>query len=343
MPPRSDPSPHTDSDAPWARLREEIETVVTEPISPDADPLVSAMRARFGDGLRAVLVYGSCLRSGDYSEGLVDLYALVDRYRSAHPGRGHAVVNRLLPPNVYHLQTGPGGEGGEDAPSALEHPGMLRAKFAVLTLDDFERGCTRWFHSYLWARFAQPSRLAWVDGEASRARVLDALAGAVVRFLDESAPLLAGERFEVDAVWQAGLERAYAAELRPERGRAGELVETNRSIFTRWTEAAAPLLPLERLDDAPTSPPGPWTCPLEPAAGRRAAARWRWRRRQGLLLSVARLVKAAWTFDGGIDYVAWKLERHTGVDIEVTPAMRRHPVLLGLPQLMRLMARGTVR
>ena len=29
-------------------------------------------------------------------------------------------------------------------------------------------------------------------------------------------------------------------------------------------------------------------------------------------------------------YAAWKIERHTGVRVEVTPMLRRHPVLWGL-------------
>jgi hypothetical protein len=47
----------------------------------------------------------------------------------------------------------------------------------------------------------------------------------------------------------------------------------------------------------------------------------------GKAINAARLVRAARTFDGAARYVAWKVERHTGVSIEVTPWRERHPLL----------------
>jgi len=58
---------------------------------------------------------------------------------------------------------------------------------------------------------------------------------------------------------------------------------------------------------------------------------------------VLRLAKAVFTFENGADYLAWKIERHTGVHIEVTPRLRRHPILLSPPVLWRLLRRGAVR
>jgi hypothetical protein len=39
------------------------------------------------------------------------------------------------------------------------------------------------------------------------------------------------------------------------------------------------------------------------------------------------LAKATTTFDGAADYAAWKLHRHTGITLEVTPFRARHPLL----------------
>jgi hypothetical protein len=47
----------------------------------------------------------------------------------------------------------------------------------------------------------------------------------------------------------------------------------------------------------------------------------------GKPLNVARILKAAFTFDGAARYAAYKIERHTGVDIAVTPFRERHPFL----------------
>ena len=58
-------------------------------------------------------------------------------------------------------------------------------------------------------------------------------------------------------------------------------------------------------------------------------------RAQGKLLSVLRLLKASFTFDGGLSYLTWKIERQSGVRVEVTPFMRRFPRLGGLGAMWR--------
>ena len=81
-----------------------------------------------------------------------------------------------------------------------------------------------------------------------------------------------------------------------------------------------------------------------PAAERnRFQWRWRLRRWQGKILSVLRLSKAAFTFQDSISYAAWKIERHTGVRVEVTPLLRRHPVLWGVKVSWQLLRRGVMR
>jgi hypothetical protein len=47
----------------------------------------------------------------------------------------------------------------------------------------------------------------------------------------------------------------------------------------------------------------------------------------GKPLNVARILKAAFTFDGAARYAAYKIERHTGIEIAVTPFRERHPFL----------------
>jgi hypothetical protein len=44
-------------------------------------------------------------------------------------------------------------------------------------------------------------------------------------------------------------------------------------------------------------------------------------------LNLARIAKAAFTFDGAARYAAWKVARHTGIELEVTPFRERHPFL----------------
>jgi hypothetical protein len=58
---------------------------------------------------------------------------------------------------------------------------------------------------------------------------------------------------------------------------------------------------------------------------------------------VLRLAKAAFTFSGGIDYLAWKINRHAGADIVITPWQRRHPLLAAVTLVPRLLRQGAVK
>jgi hypothetical protein len=60
------------------------------------------------------------------------------------------------------------------------------------------------------------------------------------------------------------------------------------------------------------------------------------------LLNATRLVRAAGTFDGAARYAAWKVERHTGVAIEVTPWREKHPLLAAPGVLWRVWRQRTV-
>ncbi|HVR67505.1 MAG TPA: hypothetical protein VMT98_12735, partial [Verrucomicrobiae bacterium] len=67
------------------------------------------------------------------------------------------------------------------------------------------------------------------------------------------------------------------------------------------------------------------------------------RRWYGKLISVARLTKAVFTFDGGLDYILWKIERHSGVSATATDWQRRHPLLAAPGLAWRLYRRGAFR
>lgn len=58
--------------------------------------------------------------------------------------------------------------------------------------------------------------------------------------------------------------------------------------------------------------------PLQPAA-----VGWPLRKTQGKLLSVLRQLKALFTSEGGLDYIAWKLRRHSGKRLEIPGRVRR--------------------
>ncbi|HET8701929.1 MAG TPA: hypothetical protein VFL97_09715 [Nitrococcus sp.] len=314
---RADPEPP-------AALIAEVALQSARPVAPALHQLCKQMVARFGAGVAGVIFYGSCLRSGQATVGLVDLYIIVDGYAAAYESRLLRWLNAALPPNVFYHE------------SADASGRMLRAKCAVLSLQDLELGTSRWFHSYLWGRFAQPVRLVYVRDEAARNRIEHALAAAVVTLLGRTLPCLP-ERFDSAQCWQQALALSYTAELRPESPqRAVELVCHDRADYRRRTAAAVGIpgiAPAEHED---------WYINQ---ARTRFVPRWGWRvrRGQGRVLTVLRLMKAALTFENGVDYLLWKLERHTGVALELTPRQRRYPLLFGWGVLWRLLRQGSLR
>lgn len=308
-------------------LLEEVARQSSRPTPQVLGPLVAALEERFGEALDAVLYYGSCLHAADAIEGIVDLYAIVQDYRSAYPGALLRFFNRVLPPNVFYLEVG-------------ERTGKLRTKYAVLSRSDFEAGTTRWFHSYVWARFAQPCRVLHSRDAATLAWVHQVLAHSVITFHQHVLPTMAGEDASAAGVWSRGLGLTYAAELRPEGGsRVRWLVERNLSDYEPLTAAAAPALAPLLRDGAP----GRYKVTATEVGRRRSLRLWRIRRWQGKLLSLLRLGKSALIFANAADYVAYKVERHTGEAIEVTPFMRRHPLLSAPMGLVKLLRRGAIR
>lgn len=292
--------------------------------------LRDALLLQYNGAVDAMLFYGSCLRSGDALDGLVDLYLVVDGYRNAYRKPLPALFNRLLPPNVYYLEIRVNGN-------------RVRTKYAVISLRDLEHGTSpRWFHSYLWGRFSQPCGLLYSRNDETSRRVQRLLAQAVLTFLTRVLPALP-ERLDSAAMWQQGLALSYQAELRVEKPeRAILLYESWEDHFRALTSLVMDELPfdIKRGQDASRLR---YHIRIPQRARRLNRRGWLLRRVQGKFLSVLRLVKAAFTFQGGADYIIWKLERHTGVPIEVTPEIRRHPLIYGWGLMWRLYRRGVFR
>jgi len=300
------------------------------PESAALDTLVSTLRERHGPSVNAVLMYGSCLRSGDLFDGLVDLYLVTDRYRDFYPGRLKALANWLLPPNVFYIEL-------------PVNDRTVRAKYAVLSNRDLRRGTTRWFHSYLWGRFTQPTAIAWSRDEQARQAVLACFAGAITTFLERTLPRLP-DAGSVQDLWQQGLQLSYGAELRAEQpGRAGELTEAGAAYYRETTRLLAGSLRHELSVE--TGPDGSLSYRAVIPASLRLRSRLAWplRRVQGKILSVLRLLKALFTFEGGLDYIAWKLERHSGQVVEIPERVRRWPLIFIWGLFWRLYRRGVFR
>lgn len=298
--------------------------------SPALRAIFEALEHRFGTALRAVILYGSCLRSNDLMDGLVDLYVLVDDAPRAEPRLWLRLAGRALPPTVYYLE----------APVGTER---VRCKYAVLSLTQFECGTgPNWFQPYLWGRFAQPVKLVWCDSPATRARLHAAFFRAGETLLRRAIPALP-EQGRLADLWQGALALSYATELRAERqGRAADLTGQGQAFFESMTRRLSPRLG-DLIEIADCDGGLVYRGRATSGARRRAAMLWALRRILGKTLSVARLIKGLFTFEGGLDYLAWKLSRHSGQEVVIPDKVRRRPLIHIWGFMRRLHARGVFR
>ena len=289
-------------------MANQLSSLVTAELAGPADPRAAAMAgalaARYPSAARAVLFYGSFLREANLDGLMLDFYLIVSDYRAAYGKSWLARANRLIPPNVF----------------PFEHQGLI-AKYAVLSEADFARLNGRQADNVsVWARFAQPCRIHGPTEMTDRLEI--ALATAIATFCKRAAGLL-NETFSVRELWLAGLGASYKAELRAEdESRAGKLIDSYGGWTAQVTPPALAYAGLENTVDGDV-------IDLKENAPNTALA-WRLRAVQGAFLSVLRLLKGTQTFKGGIDYIAWKIKRHSGVDLEITDWERRHP-MLGAP------------
>ncbi|MES2337337.1 MAG: hypothetical protein V4537_04485 [Pseudomonadota bacterium] len=286
-----------------------LATLVTASLDRKLPDPVRAIAASLGAeaGAQAVLFYGSNLRTGAL-DGVLDFYVLLP----GPPERG-------IWPTVGYREFDHG-------------PRTLRAKIATMRMATFAQAAGDGsLDTTIWTRFVQPSAIAWAADDSARAHVAEAIAAAAVTAARYAAAL-GPERGEPADYWRALFRATYAAELRVEaKGREEQIIDVNRCHLTALLPAAWAAVGLAFDDEGGRIAPA-----LDPVARATIVARWRRRQRLGKPINLIRLVRAAFTFDGAARYGAWKIERHTGVHVTITPWRERHPVLAAPAVLWRV-------
>lgn len=199
--------------------------------------------------------------------------------------------------DFYVLTDGAPGDYGERAPiralgRALppnvypeRHDG-LNAKAAVVSTAAFRRRMAPdVIDTTFWARFCQPAALLHARDAAARDAAIASVAEAILTGAAWAERL--GEGATGAEAWRRLFARTYRVEIRVEGpGRAGRIVDADPDRWdTLWRLTAG------RRDAA---------------AGRSWFLRWL----LGKPLHIARLAKAALTFEGGPRYLLWKIRRH---------------------------------
>jgi hypothetical protein len=291
------------------------------------------IKEKHGDALLAILVYGSWLRGK--RDTMLDFYVLVEDYRTLGSA-WQGYMCRLLPPNVYQICHKVGPTQEVDAGSGVTEQ---RAKYALLTLTQFCHAMQHDFHSYFWARFAQPCEILFVrDGQTGETLVesFKMASDTFIRYVLPAMP----DRFSSRELWTSGLSRTYRCELRTEgKDRANSLYDFNPGYYDGVTLSMASSgtgLSVSTQEEKYLNQSGA-------VARKSSSLSWWVRRVQGKLLSALRLLKAAFTFNDALQYLLWKVDRHTGIYIEPSARQIKHPLVFAWPLLWKLYRKGAFR
>ena len=282
-------------------MTDALQTRIAASLAREVRSEIEAVASIVGEdaGAAAVLFYGSNLRTGSL-EGVLDFYVLL-------PGKQ---AERIWPRVSYREQE----VGGQ----------TLRAKIATMSMAQFARaarGDSK--DTTIWTRFVQPSALVHASDGVVRECLADALTDAA-RTAARFAAVLGPMEGVAEDFWRALFQATYRAEFRVEKpGREDSILSVNAAHFEGLLASAWDSVGISYANDGN----GMLSPQLTEAERARTLAEWRKRERLGKPLNILRLAKATATFDGAAHYGAWKLERHTGIRLEVTPFREKHPLL----------------
>lgn len=293
------------------------EAAIVALLDQPADKIIEAMVEKLSKrpGVAAVLFYGNRLREVE-ADGLLDFYVLTDGNRAYHGAGASAFFNKILPPNVYFEEI------ENDA-------GSMSAKVAVMTLSSFRRKMSpKSWDTTLWARFSQPARLVYCRDEESRKVVIEAISSAYETAM-WWAFRLSSNTGSADALWTGLFSRTYGAELRVESGNRAETIvakapELYQSLYTAFVEDTS-------------------KHPIAKGDLDKAQEQWARRRAIGKVQNLLRLIKAAFTFRGGIAYALSKVERHSGSAVVLKPWEQRFPWIAAPLVFCRLLIERRLR
>ncbi len=279
------------------------------------EKFVEALKADYKQSLLGVIFYGSCMRTREYQGAMLDFYVIVDEYKHAYSSRWHSIANKILPPNVFYLQV-------------KLHGQFYRSKYAVVSQSGLNSAVEKSFHPYFWARFTQPLSYIYVVNDDVKKWIASVQCVAATIFVDSVKDSVEG-KFSSEALWKKGLQLTYSAELRAEnKQRAGVIYNSQRDFYDGITAA----LFSGKSNDVPSSKVRILT-----------SIKWKLRAILGKVLSVLRLMKATTTFVNGVDYIAWKIERHTGEQVIVSDKLRKYPLIYCWPLLFKFYKQGKIR
>jgi hypothetical protein len=306
-------------------------------LSPEGDAaLVEATQdlALASRGTLDGLVFFGSRRTGAVRANLwsaYDVFLIVHRYRPFYEamrraglsGKGAgflAVLSRCLPPTQYSIR--------------FPDSSSVHLKTSVIRTDTFHRETSpRRRDHFCIGRLFQPSRILYSRDRATRDALVDDLVSAHAETWRWSRPWLP-PRFDADGYGRNALRVSMSWEVRPEPpGRADALWEAQKSEQTPVFEALLSDLAGRGEITAAADAEGLWS-PADPAR-RGETLRLKLYFRRSILRSTTRWLKHVLSFEGWLDYILRKVQRHGGEPIELSERERRWPLIFLWPRVVR--------
>jgi hypothetical protein len=311
-------------------LRDALASGLDSPASSATERLSEFLAAGFGPSAAAIIHYGShAQHSGAQPESAHDFFVIVDEYNGAYHSlaarvgtsygpRRAALLNRILAPNVVAITD-----------SNATPP--LAAKCAVLSIQEFRRACTaRARDHFTQGRLFQHAQLVWTRDARVRDIVVEALVEARARTFCWGRAYLP-PRFDVDTYCRVLLETSFGAEVRPEgQERIHALLAAQRETMVRMYAELLRSLADKRIL---TRDGKVYTDPTPPGPVDRLRTALYFRRSK--IRATLRWLKYMALYDDWQDYLLRKLERRSGVRVELTERERRWPLIFLWPKALR--------
>jgi hypothetical protein len=207
------------------------------------------------------------------------------------------LLNRLLPPNVYYMET-------------KLNDNILRAKYGIFTINQFKNmSSMNAFHPYLWARLVQPMMLVYVKDDEIKQEIIRSMFTAILTLITNVAPL-AKNTFNLKEFWLKALSLTYSTEIRPEgKKNIVNIYNLNKEYLDYLGESILDKLPypIEKFSVKSNS----YSIMISKHIKFINLLKWCLRIPYGKLLSVMRLLKSLFTFNNAFEYGFYKLSKHT--------------------------------
>ncbi len=299
-------------------------------VPPEVRDIVDLLSEACGRNLVGVVFFGSRLLGTSPGEGsAADLFVVVENYLRFYESIGSrlptsrhsgimAALNRVLPPNIIYLNDPGGLRAG--AKCFIVTEGDLAHEMSADAKDHFFRG-----------RLSQRVHIVYARSTKDRIAMERRIEAARYLTLDW-VPLFLEKTFNVMEYCQRMLEVSYAGEIRPEaRSRVLEVYNAQSSFFR---------LAYERVLQGAVAEGDMAVEDDRYRLVKRPTRRHRWRVghffRRSKFRATLRWFKYMLTFDDWLDYIVRKIERRSGVRIELTKSERRFPIIFLWPKALRV-------